>query len=372
MFAFLKPLATLFKPVPPMSTSTTSETFSSLLSPKLSINTNAFLDVYRQGIAKTKDTDRISALTRFTVKSITGNKLINTTSEHELLSVVVCDKATGLDHLFYIERSSASETTIVSAASKSIPSSALTSVASASATSTEISTTVQSLRRRQGQPSSTEDNTELTTCLPSPSPSNELLLPLPPPSLSRRTSNHSIAEVMSLTSARSMKSSFDSGCLAEDRISGSGRFAGNSSIGLIVRQILPVNLSLFELGILVDVIHNDAPSYSLLDAQCYWLTLMVFESVLRIYGNTLDTHRGVAPDQYLPKLSGKWAGFLIVAPKEDDLERVEKSFRAQRGAEFSRVSNCFTNFNLCISNLLYFFKKRWQTKKESDLPVTTS
>lgn len=369
MFAFLKPLASLFKSAQPMSTSVSSETFASLLSPKLSINTDAFLDVYRQGVAKTKDSDRISALTRFKVKSITVNKVTDTTSEHELLSVVVCDEVTDLEYFFYIERNSASDSTIVStsipasavasAASTSIPSAAIPSAALASATSTSISTTAQSFRQRQRQAASNEGDVGLYELLPtgaSPSPSYEPLLPLPPPPhpLSRRASHHSIPEIITLGSARSINS-LSSGSLAEDRISGSGRFSGGRGIGQIVRQVLPVDLSLFELGILVDVIHNDAPEYNLLKTQCYWLTLMIFEVLLRTYSNTLDSQNGVAPDQYLPKLSGKWAGLLIVAPREEDLCRVEKKFREQRLAEFSKVNIYFTNFNLCISNSHYLF-----------------
>jgi hypothetical protein len=335
MFAFLKPLASFFKSVKPMSTSLISETFSSLLSPKLSTNTDAFLDVYRQGIANTKPNERIHALTRFTVKSITGNKLTNTTSEHELLSVTVQDEVTSHEHIFYIERNSASDTTTLSAASTSLPTSALTS---ASVASTKLSTIAQSSGLRRRQAAQAEGDVLHLSEFPTPSNSRELLLPLPPQPLSRRTSHHSITDVMTLTSARSLNSSFSSGCVAEDRISGSGRFTGNNGIGKIVRQVAPLGLSLFELGILVDVIHNDAPSYNLLRTQCYYLTLMIFEVTLRIYSNNLDTQSGVAPDQYLPQLSGSWAGLLIVAPREEDLVRVEKIFREQRDAEFSKAS----------------------------------
>lgn len=126
-----------------------------------------------------------------------------------------------------------------------------------------------------------------------------------------------------------------------------------SAIGLIVRQIAPVNLTLLELGILIDVIHNEAPSYNLIQNQCYWFTLMVFEVVLRVYDNTLDTQRGVAPNDYLPKLSGRWAGFLIVAPVEEVLERVERKFKDCRIEEFEKVFIYFTNFILFISNFHY-------------------
>lgn len=151
-----------------------------------------------------------------------------------------------------------------------------------------------------------------------------------------------------MASARVMNSStsLSSHGLAEDHISGSGRFSGNCGIGQIVRQIAPVKLSLFELGILVDVIHNDAPGYNLMQNQCYWFMLMIFEVVLQLYENTLDTRSGVPLDEYLPKLSGRWAGLLIVAPMEEVLNRVEKKFRGRQKDEFSKV--------ITLLNLIYY------------------
>jgi hypothetical protein len=85
------------------------ETSSSLISPKLNMNTNAFLN-YRQGINNSELSHHISALTRFSVKSITGNKAIDTVSEHKYLSVVVEDKVTRQTHNFFIERNTSTGT----------------------------------------------------------------------------------------------------------------------------------------------------------------------------------------------------------------------------------------------------------------------
>jgi hypothetical protein len=348
------------------------ETFSALLSPKFSTDTEAFLDVYRQGIAKSKDSDRISALTRFVVKSITGNKLTDTTSEHELLSVVVHDNVGEQNYTFFIERNASSNinntpefqvkvsaasipiTALVSAAS--IPTATLVSAASiptivsAVSTSLEVNSQPQTASRR----SIADADLELPL-LTSPSSSYYVpLLPSPSRPLSRRTSHHSLQEKLTLASARVIKSStrLSSVCVAEDRILGSGSFAGDRAVGQIVRQITPVKLSLFELGILVDVIHNDAPSYNLFQNQCYWFMLMIFEVVLRVYDNTLDSQGGISPDEYLPKLGGKWGGMLIVAPVEDVLERIERKFKERRDKEFSKVFFLLILINL-ISNFHY-------------------
>ena len=59
-----------------------SDSFASLLVPELNTNTDAFLTVYRQGIYRTSDAERIKVLTRFLVESITGNKG-RTFAQHE-------------------------------------------------------------------------------------------------------------------------------------------------------------------------------------------------------------------------------------------------------------------------------------------------
>ena len=62
----------------------------------------------------------------------------------------------------------------------------------------------------------------------------------------------------------------------------------------------------------------------------------ILEIVLRIYGSS-DSQRGRSPDEYLPKLSGRCAGLLIIAPVKEDMDRVEKKFREQRDKEFTKV-----------------------------------
>lgn len=73
--------------------------------------------------------------------------------------------------------------------------------------------------------------------------------------------------ISTIHSATSLSKSF----LAADRIFAYEYFKGN--VGQVVREIVPQELSLFELGILADVVHSDCPSYNLLKNQCYWYLL---------------------------------------------------------------------------------------------------
>ena len=83
----------------------TIDSFTSLLLPDLCANTDAFLSVYREGILLSIKSERIPALTRFTVESINVHKCQQRLSEHEFASLVVMDKTTGEKYHFYIERS---------------------------------------------------------------------------------------------------------------------------------------------------------------------------------------------------------------------------------------------------------------------------
>ena len=77
--------------------------------------------------------------------------------------------------------------------------------------------------------------------------------------------------------------------MAEDRILGRGMFGNENpntgwEIGCVIHQIKLINLSLFELGILADVIYNEALSYSLLQNQCYWFVNTICNIVHLLYG----------------------------------------------------------------------------------------
>jgi hypothetical protein len=285
------------------------ENFYSVLTPQLSSHTHAFLDSYRQGIANSEPTDRIDALKRFKVKTITGNKSPDTTAQHELMSIAVLDSMYEDDYIFYLERTSSS--------------SSVTTVTQVGANEVDLDAAEPLLT----------SGTSLNNSYPP-------LLPLPPSrTLSRQPSYRSIPDIISVGSARGLNSlmSLSKLSVAEDLFLGSAKFIENREVGLVCREIEPVGLSLYELAILADVIHEEAPTYNLMKNQCYWFLLTVFEVVLRVYENSLDTQAGVPPDQYLPKLSGTYAGCLIVAPIEEDLMRIENKFRERRREEFDMV-----------------------------------
>jgi hypothetical protein len=85
-----------------------TDSFANLLLPCLCADTYAFLDVYRGGIQRTKESERIQALTRFEVSEMHGNKYSEEFWEHEFATVVVIDTITNNKYTFYFERNAAS------------------------------------------------------------------------------------------------------------------------------------------------------------------------------------------------------------------------------------------------------------------------
>ena len=338
MFNFLTRLSSMFvhskQPHTRMFQQPGEESFSSLLVEDLCTNTDAFLTVYRDGISRSPDP--VAAMTRFQVQNITGNKGSEFT-EHELLSVKVLDRKTHCVYNFYIERSASpkdshsSDYTSDSPISPKLASSVSASTSSISATD----------NNKTSAPSP-EFHPLLTLDNPSGS-----LLPSPSPSASQSSlvssSQYPLRERLTLALTQVMHSSSTSlDCRAEDRILGRGMFVRNSKIfrdiGHVVRQISPIeDLSLFELGILVDVIHNEAPVYSLLNNQCYWFVNAICDLVVIMYGDK-DRLSGIkGPSDYLPNLAGRWKSMRIVAPHKESLKRMVIKFTERQDREFSEV-----------------------------------
>jgi hypothetical protein len=280
MFEFFTKLSFVFSlsSIPKMSNPPTesTESFASLLLSDLCTNTNAFLTVYRDGISQSPD--RLAALARFQVTYMTINKSKREVFEHELISAKVFDNQKKKTYDFFIKRN----------ASKRRPHLALPVTHPKLYTS--IDCTVGSVTQVVGDPGPTSGQPTATSEYHPLIPLDETPH-LPSTSIPQfntsHCSQHSLLKKITLGSTEALYSSITSlDCIAEDRILGRGKFVTDDyqigglreggkpiqEIGLVIRQLQPIDLSLYELGILVDVIHKEAPEYSLLRNQCYWFT----------------------------------------------------------------------------------------------------
>jgi len=159
--------------------------------------------------------------------------------------------------------------------------------------------------------------------------SNSSVSPTPTPSISRHhpsmqsnasPSQHSVHEKVTVASTRALHSVSGSlKSVAEDPILGRGNFVTDGQdrdtrvsvreIGRIVSQIWPNELSFYELGLLVNVVHKESPDYHiLLKGQCYWFITTICAVIVLLYGNKLNPQNPMAksPKDYLPNLGGRW------------------------------------------------------------------
>ena len=334
---FAKQLCSLFSVHPPTIPVPVSDNFSSLLTADLCTNTDAFLTVYRDGVSQSSDP--ISALTRFSVEELTADKN-KTFPQHKFISVRVKDQETEQSYNFFIERNS-----FKSELRASTTSPLTKNLTSASPTSTSAIET--------GAPQSSK--TPLLT-LNTPSEFITSYLPLTGPFHSK--SQYSLRDKYSIIPAQIMPSSITSfESVAEGRILGRGMFlkdgmgGSHREIGF-VRQIRPIGLSLFELGIIIDVIHNEEPDHCVFENQDCWFLNTILVVVELLFNDNLNgMPDNMALDDYLPNLAGLGMNTLTIDPKNGLLHKIANRYLERRNKEFSKVC-VFAFFDSFISNYL--------------------
>jgi hypothetical protein len=121
-----------------------------------------------------------------------------------------------------------------------------------------------------------------------------------------------------------------------------------------LRQISPEGFSLFDLAVLADVVHEQAPLYTLLHEQCFWFSMLICDIIESEYSckTVSSAEHGSFPNNYLPNLEGKWNGITINSSEPADVIRTAASkFQIQLKEETEEVSFTF-NLNMnALANL---------------------
>ena len=115
-----------------------------------------------------------------------------------------------------------------------------------------------------------------------------------------------------------------------------------------LRQIQPQSLSLFDLAVLADTVHNHDPLYSILKSQCFWFANIICDIVEREYHcNTICSESFarvsrddicIPPNNYLPDLAGRWMGILVSKVEEAVLLVVASDFREYKEVKHTEVT----------------------------------
>ena len=193
----------------------------------------------------------------------------------------------------------------------------------------------------------------LTTEPPPESSDSIPLLPLEPieaaelePDITPAPSGPSRLQLIDMASVTSLALVNASTHLISARHVAQDKFTGGKHLELYanqfqnVRQIVPESLSLFELVVLADVVHDHDPLYSLLRGQCYWFVKTICDVVVEEYactcvGGNANSSPAASRDEvctsqknYLPDTSGRWMGVMITGVENTVTLIVAQNFRA--------------------------------------------
>lgn len=180
----------------------------------------------------------------------------------------------------------------------------------------------------------TTDEFELTPSMPSPS----YLLPF--------------FDTASLAATSATQTPIQSTYRAEDRFIGSKSLGLHANLALNIRHICPQSLSLFDLAVLADTVHEHDPLYSMLKHQHFWFARIICDVVERVYVCTTIASKTnfvsmddvfIPHNRYLPKLEGRWIGF--------EISRVEEAISSIMTANFRKYLQEMENEVCFIFNL---------------------
>ena len=226
---------------------TQADSFASIINPSLCSNPGAFLTLYYIGISGAPS--HSAAMNRFSVKSITHNKVAGAPGHKylEYLSVKVQDVEGWASLVFFIERS--------------------VSISLSQPPPDGINTTNGANRKTATAPSLSSAEAPVNV-------TSEFSLPLSP------SLQHPLLESASVTSQLAHDTARSQESEAVDLIFGTAyarktRYRSEE----VVREIKPDGLSLFELALLVDMVHKVAPIYPLFENQCFWFAQTICDVV---------------------------------------------------------------------------------------------
>lgn len=324
-----------------------------LVDHSLAYDTNVYLDKLISLAIVSPDYKAV--LNRFLVISMTLTKSLSS-PQHEFLVLMLMDTANSgsAPYLMFLERTKSKRPNPISSfldhpdnaavlasiidTLKDLPSSVLSSVPSTSDSEDESSADADS----------------------SDSPSDPLLRSSPSPSSQSLLRN--LIDSGTLVSVSAIHTSIESTgkiklAAAKDQFTGGKDLdASGSVLGQVVWQIQPQSLTLFNVVVLADVVHNYAPLYSLFRRQCYWFVFIICAVILKTCTcstigspNHTEEEMRIPPNSYLPDLAGRWMGILVRGVEEAVLKIIVEKYNARCDEKLAEVRCIFYSEQQLIS-----------------------
>jgi hypothetical protein len=272
-----------------------------LVNSHLSFPTNVLLR-YLVDLAHLDD-DPATITDRFVVTGITHCKDPDTRPEHEFLTVNLMDtRSDSKSYTMFLERTAASKTRPLSYFSRHPDSKSVVD---------SITQTMKDMK--MSSPSTDSSSLPLLHLQESDSESISFF------------DAASLGSVKAINASSPSIFKYD----ADDRFTG-GKFLEYYGPAMRnIRQIRPLSMTLFDLVVLADVVHEHDPLYSLLSSQCFWYASTIVSVIKRVYSCSEDTSTDldktlipsmdnirIPPNDYLPKLEGRFMGILITKVEE--------------------------------------------------------
>ena len=109
------------------------------------------------------------------------------------------------------------------------------------------------------------------------------------------------------------------------------------------RHITPVGLSLFDLIILAQVVHDYAPEHKVIDRNCYWYCSMVLDACIRLFPPENVVYEGnVKFSPHDTRVSGRFMGMKVTNTDEGELNAVLGLYHEAHRDAYSTVRSIFS------------------------------
>lgn len=133
--------------------------------------------------------------------------------------------------------------------------------------------------------------------------------------------------------------------------------------GQNVRHLKPMKkLSLFELAVLADVVHNEFPKYKLLKEQCYFFAGLIYSAIEYRFG-VASSSSHVSTNQELVQIEnsqltnryGRYNGVLVSNVEHQDVVDIVLKYEIAYALEIAKVTLQSFRLQLEVSSTTIFF-----------------
>jgi hypothetical protein len=160
----------------------------------------------------------------------------------------------------------------------------------------------------------------------------------------------SVGDGLSLSAARMARTLSNSKDKGGTKMHGYDRLMGENSLlntgyafGQNGRQITPIDLTLFNLIILAQVVHDYAPEYTFLDRNCYWFCSMIFDACIELFKiENLNDESNVKFGPHDTTVSGRLMGVKVSHTDIGELSDVVREYRNAHSEAYAQVKLIFS------------------------------